>query len=148
MMSTTPPPRRRPNAVVSRRFARQAREDTGPEVHIRKHLHARGLRFRVQHRISGLPRRRIDLAFTRVKLAVLVDGCFWHNCPEHGTVPKSNRDWWLWKFAINEERDRDTDKRLAELGWTVLRLWEHVPPNEAADLIEDAYRELLRLRRQ
>lgn len=143
-MSTTPPPRRRPGAVVSRRFSRQAREGTTPEVRIRQQLHARGLRFRVQHRINGLPRRRVDLAFTRVKLAVLVDGCFWHGCPEHGTTPKSNRDWWLWKFSINEQRDRDTDRRLADLGWTVLRIWEHVQPSEAADRIEETYRELLR----
>ncbi|WEV78609.1 DNA mismatch endonuclease Vsr [Janibacter cremeus] len=143
-MSITPPPRRRPDAVVSRRFSRQAREGTAPEVRIRQHLHARGLRFRIQHRISGLPRRRVDLAFTRVKLAVLVDGCFWHSCPVHGTTPKSNRDWWLWKLSINEQRDRDTDRRLADLGWTVLRLWEHVPPSDAADLIEETYRGLLR----
>nr|WP_284288663.1 hypothetical protein [Angustibacter aerolatus] len=79
-------------------------------------LHARGRRYRVQARIEGLPRRRVDLVFTRWRLVVLVDGCFWHGCPVHGTMPKANREWWTWKLANNARRDADTDARLTEPG--------------------------------
>lgn len=76
------------------------------------------------------------MLFTRWRLAVLVDGCFWHGCPDHGTLPASNREWWTWKLAMNAARDADTDARLADLGWVVVRVWEHVPGNEAADVVE------------
>lgn len=69
---------------------------------------------------------------------VLVDGCFWHSCPEHGTLPRANRDWWVWKLEHNRERDADTDRRLHDLGWAVVRIWEHVPPQLAADTVEHA----------
>lgn len=71
-----------------------------------------------------------------------VDGCFWHGCSEHCVVPKNNRDWWLWKFRVNRERDADTDKRLAELGWTSLRVWEHESPEGGVDRIHAALRDL------
>jgi DNA mismatch endonuclease, patch repair protein len=93
-----------------------------------------GLRFRKDHPVrpdAGRP-IRVDVAFTRHRLAVFVDGCFWHGCLEHQHLPKSNTDYWLPKLARNVERDRETDRRLHEAGWAVLRHWEHVPAAEAA----------------
>lgn len=105
---------------------------------MRKELHRRGLRFRVDYRIDidGLRRRRTDIVFTRQRIAVFVDGCFWHACPEHATSPKANGAWWAAKLAGNVERDRDTDRRLADAGWEVVRIWEHETAPEAADRIE------------
>ena len=88
--------------------------------------------------MEGLPRRRIDIAFPRRRLAVFVDGCFWHGCPEHCVIPKANRDWWQWKFETNARRDADTDQHLKSIGWEVVRIWEHVPPHEGADIVTNA----------
>ena len=85
-------------------------------------------------------RRTVDIAFTRARLAVFVDGCFWHGCPEHGVRPKTNEDWWRWKIQRNQARDEDTTQLLENAGWIVLRLWEHLDPVLAADLVEDAWR--------
>jgi DNA mismatch endonuclease (patch repair protein) len=82
-----------------------------------------------------MPRRKIDIAFTRQKLAVFVDGCFWHACPEHGVMPKANQDWWRWKLQGNVTRDSSTNQQLAESGWRVLRFWEHEAPQEVAAVI-------------
>lgn len=125
---------------VSARMSRQVRTGTGPEVALRRELHRRGRRFRVEFRfdIDGLRRRRADVVFTRPKVAVFVDGCFWHRCPDHATFPKSNGRWWATKLAGNVERDRDTDDRLEEAGWSVVRIWEHEDPATAADLVEAA----------
>lgn len=117
-----------------------ARADTAPELDLRKELHRRGLRYRVQLHVPGNRRRRIDVAFTRAKVAVFVDGCYWHGCPEHGTNPTANNEWWQWKFARNKARDEDTNRHLRELGWTVIRVWEHEDPADAADRIEAAVR--------
>lgn len=117
---------------VSQRYAALARRDTAPELALRRALWHAGLRYRVQYKVPGLPRRKIDIAFTRQKVAVQVDGCFWHGCPEHGTVPGRNTQWWRWKIQRNQDRDRDTDARLAELGWTVIHVWEHEDPAAAA----------------
>jgi DNA mismatch endonuclease (patch repair protein) len=76
--------------------------------------------------------------FTRTKVAVFVDGCFWHGCPEHGTLPKSNADWWATKLARNVERDADTDRLLADAGWTVIRVWEHEDPQDAGNRVRRA----------
>lgn len=84
--------------------------------------------------LHGL-RRRADIVFGPSKVAVYVDGCFWHSCPEHGTTPKSNRRWWVAKLAANVRRDRDTDRQLAEAGWHVVRVWEHESMGHAADRI-------------
>ena len=119
-----------------------ARKDTKPELLLRSALHRRGLRFRVQVKVPGNNRRTIDVAFTRVQLAVYVDGCFWHGCPEHHVRPKANSDWWRWKIERNQARDTDTNRELIEHGWHVLRLWEHVGATEAADLVEKAYNRL------
>lgn len=112
-----------------------ARRDTAPELALRRVLHAMGLRFRLQVHLPGNRRRRIDITFTRAKVAVFVDGCFWHGCPEHGTRPMANREWWDWKIARNQARDRDTDRLLEEAGWISLRVWEHEDPIEAAERI-------------
>jgi DNA mismatch endonuclease (patch repair protein) len=115
---------------------RQGRRDTKPELALRRELWRRGLRYRVDvPPIRGL-RRRADLVFTRSKVAVYVDGCFWHTCPTHATLPKANREWWIAKLAKNVERDRDTDARLVDKGWAVVRVWEHEPVKDAADRVE------------
>jgi DNA mismatch endonuclease, patch repair protein len=121
---------------VSRRMARQARRDTAPEVELRRELHSRGLRFRVSFRPLGDLRSTADIVFTRAKVAVYVDGCFWHSCPEHGTMPATNRAWWCAKLERNKARDRACDQALAAAGWRVVRVWEHESPPEAADRIE------------
>jgi DNA mismatch endonuclease, patch repair protein len=119
--------------AVRARFRQQLREGTRPEMSLRRELHRRGRRFRVQYAVAGLPRRRVDIAFPKQHLAVFVDGCFWHGCPIHFIAPHANREWWLAKIAVNTARDRDTDERLLALGWVPLRLWEHVPSQVAAD---------------
>lgn len=120
------------DAAVSQRYARLPRQDTGPEVALRRRLFAAGLRYWVQYKVPGLPRRRVDIAFTRWRVAVEVDGCFWHGCPQHGSLPNRNGEWWRWKIERNRARDADTDARLAELGWSVVRVWEHEDPADAA----------------
>lgn len=122
--------------TTSIRMSRQRRRDTAAEIALRRILHARGLRYRVDAALPGLPRRRADLVFPRQKLAVFVDGCFWHGCPVHGTAPKSNADWWAAKLARNVERDRETDAHLARAKWHVIRIWEHENPSCAADRVE------------
>lgn len=97
------------------------------------------MRYRVQIKVPGNNRRTIDIAFTRVQLAVYVDGCFWHGCPEHHVRPRANSEWWQWKIERNQARDADTDRELLEAGWDVLRIWEHVPADEAADQVQTYY---------
>lgn len=123
--------------AVSRRMSRQRRRDTEPEVALRRELFRRGYRFRVDLAVVGR-RRRVDIAFTRRKVAVFVDGCFWHSCPVHATIPNSNRDWWVEKLAANVRRDRESDRQLEQLGWIVVRVWEHEPAAMAADRVEAA----------
>jgi DNA mismatch endonuclease (patch repair protein) len=119
---------------------RQARRDTKVELAVRRAVWWRGLRYTVD--VAPLPgsRRRADLVFTKARVAVFVDGCFWHGCPIHATAPKSNAAWWEEKLATNVRRDRDTDARLADAGWLAVRVWEHEDPDEAADRIEGAVR--------
>jgi DNA mismatch endonuclease (patch repair protein) len=121
---------------------RQAREDTAPEMAVRRELFRRGLRYRVHMPIvPGTGRRRVDVVFPRARVAVLVDGCFWHGCPKHGRRPsKANSAYWAEKVEQNVDRDRDTDARLVSAGWTVVRVWEHEDVNEAADRVERAVR--------
>jgi len=113
------------SAQTAHRMSRQARRDTRPEVAIRSLLHRTGQRFRVSHPVPELPRCTIDIAFTRRRVAVFVDGCFWHSCPEHGTSPKTNASRWAAKLESNRARDRRVDSHLTERGWKVLRAWEH-----------------------
>jgi DNA mismatch endonuclease (patch repair protein) len=126
--------------ATSRRMARQRTRDTDPEVALRRILHGRGLRYRLDRPLPGLPRRRADITFGRQRVAVFVDGCFWHACPEHGTWPKRNDEWWATKIRRNVERDRETDAHLQGCGWTVIRVWEHESADEAADRVEGAIR--------
>lgn len=126
--------------LTSARMRAQRRRDTAPEVALRRELHRRGVRFFVDRApLRGL-RRRADLVFPRRRVAVYVDGCFWHSCPQHATSPKNNAQWWADKLAANVVRDRDTDTRLADAGWTVVRIWEHEDPTEAADRVQAALR--------
>jgi len=123
---------------VRARMSSQARRNTTPELALRSALHRRGLRFRVHRRpIPGL-RREADLVFSAVRVAVFVDGCFWHGCPEHATWPKSNAEWWRLKLTANRERDAETDARLADAGWLSLRVWEHESTDEAANRLVSA----------
>jgi DNA mismatch endonuclease (patch repair protein) len=139
-MAASEPDRTRPGGALSAKMSRLARRDTKPEVLLRSELHRRGLRYRVQVKVPGNNRRTIDIAFTRARLAVYVDGCFWHGCPEHHVRPRANSEWWRWKIERNQARDRDTDHQLDASGWTVLRIWEHALITEAADEVEEAYR--------
>lgn len=118
---------------TSARLSRQARKDTAAEIAVRRELHRLGLRYRVEYPVPGMPRRRMDIAFTRAKVAVFVDGCFWHACPEHGTNPANNGAWWAEKLRRNVERDRETDAHLVALGWSVVRVWEHESVAEATE---------------
>jgi DNA mismatch endonuclease (patch repair protein) len=112
----------------------QRQRDTAAEKALRSLLHRRGLRFRVHYRLPGL-RRQADIAFPRARIAVFVDGCFWHGCPDHGTWPKENAVWWREKIEANQRRDADTDARLMEKGWSVIRVWEHERPDAVAPVI-------------
>ena len=123
--------------------------DTVPEVRLRSLLHHAGLRYRVNHSVHIDQSRPvlIDIAFTRYRLAVFVDGCFWHACPSHGTVPKANNSYWSPKLRGNFERDLRTNARLTAAGWHVLRFWEHEDPHFAADQVIRAL-QTLRPRKQ
>ena len=114
------------DANVSKRMSRNPRRDTRPEREIRSQLHARGLRFRVDFpvRLDELTVRP-DVVFTRWRIALFIDGCFWHSCPLHGTTPRRNVDYWLPKLQRNVRRDRQADEALAGTGWRVVRAWEH-----------------------
>jgi DNA mismatch endonuclease, patch repair protein len=119
------------------------RRDTRPELRLRSRLHALGLRFRKDHRLDvGEVRVRPDVVFSRLRVAVFIDGCFWHCCPQHGGQPKSNRAYWLPKLRKNIERDREVDRALAAGGWRVVRIWEHVPTDHAAQIVQAALRDV------
>lgn len=126
-----------PSSKTSSRMARIGQRDTAAELAVRRLLHAAGLRYRVQFPVPERPRRTIDIAFTRLRIAVFVDGCFWHGCPLHATHSKTNADWWRTKLTANHDRDVDTNDALTNAGWQVLRVWEHVPPEVAAEVIQD-----------
>lgn len=109
--------------------------DTAPELAVRKLVHRMGLRYRVNARPLPTLRRTADLVFTRRRVAVFIDGCFWHGCPEHHRAPSANSDYWTAKVARNRARDAATDETLAAAGWTVLRFWAHQPPGEVASVV-------------
>ncbi|MCK9868104.1 very short patch repair endonuclease [Nocardiopsis dassonvillei] len=115
--------------------------DTAPELALRRAVHARGLRYRVAARPIKELRRTADLVFTRARVAVFLDGCFWHGCPKHHTIAVRNGEYWASKVERNRVRDADTDRRLGEAGWTVVRVWEHEDPLDAAGRVETAVAE-------
>lgn len=116
-------------------MSRHPRKDTEPELALRRLLFARGLRYRVHVPVPELRRRTIDIAFTRAKVAVFVDGCFWHGCPQHGSLPRSNQEWWRLKLDSNRRRDEETAAHLASRGWDVLRFWCHEEISAVADAV-------------
>lgn len=128
-----------PTAVdseVSKRMRANRRRDTKPEQALRSALHLRGLRFRKDFPIrAGKRLVKPDIVFTRRRVAVFLDGCFWHACPDHGNTPRRNSSYWVWKLKRNVERDRSVNEALAEAGWGVIRVWEHESPADAAALI-------------
>lgn len=123
---------------ASRRMANVRQKSTGAEVALRCELYRRGLRYRVDFEVLKKPRRVADIAFPGRRIAVFVDGCFWHGCPEHATWPKQNAEFWRQKIEANRLRDADTNSRLLDAGWTVLRFWEHQSPIKAAEVIAQA----------
>jgi DNA mismatch endonuclease (patch repair protein) len=120
---------------TSRRMAKVRQKGTDAETALRRELYQRGLRYRVDYELLKKPRRVADVAFPGLKIAIFVDGCFWHGCPQHGTWPKQNAEFWRQKIEANRLRDADTNSRLLEIGWTVLRFWEHESPIEATEIV-------------
>lgn len=112
--------------------------DTSPELMLRRELHRRGLRYRVHRRPAPHLRTTADIVFGPARVAVFVDGCFWHRCPQHSVMPKQNGEWWRSKLEGNVARDRRDDRVLDEQGWRVIRVWEHEDPEAAADRIARA----------
>ncbi|GGY52017.1 hypothetical protein GCM10010299_67810 [Streptomyces tanashiensis] len=124
--------------AVSARMSRQGSRDTAQELAVRRLLHASGLRYRVNVPVPGMPRRTIDIVFGPAKIAVFLDGCFWHGCPQHATQPKANAEWWRAKLDKNMARDRETTEHLEARGWTVLRFWEHEDERKIARVVTAA----------
>jgi DNA mismatch endonuclease (patch repair protein) len=121
---------------------RTRRSGTRPEMALRRALHRRGLRFVVDRPVpGGNRRRRVDILLRGARVAVFVDGCFWHSCPEHSHLPKTNTNWWRLKLRGIARRDRDTDTQLVAAGWLAVRIWEHEDPVEAAQAIEQLVRD-------
>lgn len=120
--------------------------DTTPELALRRILHAAGLRYRVHRAPLAELRRRADVVFGPARVAVFIDGCYWHGCPDHYVPPKTNPEYWSPKIAGNMARDRDTDSRLIEAGWLVLRFWEHQDTEECAQEVITAVRRRARER--
>ncbi|WP_412521200.1 very short patch repair endonuclease [Actinomadura madurae] len=114
--------------------------DTQPELALRRAVHALGLRYRVSVRPLPDVRRTADLVFTRAKVAVFLDGCFWHGCPDHHTKAATNAAYWADKVEKNRARDRETDALLKAAGWVTVRIWEHEDPREAALKVESIVR--------
>jgi DNA mismatch endonuclease (patch repair protein) len=126
------------SAAVSAAMRGNKRSETKPERAIRSLLHGRGYRFRKDFLIDVERLRvRADVAFTRQRIAVFVDGCFWHRCPEHGNRPRANAEYWSKKLDGNVARDRRVNDALRTMGWTVIRIWEHEAPEDAANAVAE-----------
>lgn len=110
--------------------------DTKPEVAVRRLLHARGLRYRVDTRPIPAVRHTADIVFTKARVAVFIDGCWWHGCPQHHRPPRINSDYWHDKVERNQQRDRRVTVLLEDAGWRVVRAWEHQDPSEVAAQVE------------
>jgi DNA mismatch endonuclease (patch repair protein) len=131
------------NEQVRRRMQAQRTRDTAPELALRRALHAMGLRYRVNQQPLPDLRRKADIVFRGARVAVFVDGCFWHGCPDHGRRAHRVNGWyWPEKIARNQQRDADTDARLEHAGWSVVRVWEHEEPDVAAHRIAHAVRDV------
>ncbi|MBE1499817.1 DNA mismatch endonuclease (patch repair protein) [Amycolatopsis lexingtonensis] len=128
-------------SAVRIRMSKQKSRDTGIEMALRRALHRAGFRYRVHRRPVRGVRREADLVFGPARVAVFVDGCFWHGCPEHATWPKNNAEFWRDKIETNRRRDVDTDTRLHEAGWLAVRIWEHETVDVAAARVIKAVRE-------
>ncbi len=126
------------DAATRLRMSRTLQRDNAREVSLRSALHRQGLRFRLHRRVIEGSKRTVDIVFPRARLAIFLDGCFWHGCPIHASWPKTNADWWRAKIETNRERDRDTDERLTAIGWTVVRIWGHEKLEEAVQRVEAA----------
>lgn len=123
------------------------RVDSRPEVALRSKLHRRGFRFRKDLLVQAAGVRvHVDIAFTRARLAVFLDGCFWHSCPQHGRAPQENESYWVPKLRANRKRDRVVNQALSADEWQVVRVWEHEPVAEAADKIENILRSQSQIR--
>ena len=134
-----------PTPQVRDQMRRARRSDTGPEVALRRILFAEGLRYRTNFApVAGI-RTKADMVFLRTKVAVYVDGCFWHGCPIHATWPKNNAEFWRAKINTNIQRDARVTAALTGAGWTVLRLWEHETSTEMARRVRDAVAERVRV---
>lgn len=123
-------------AAIRARMSSQKSRNTRVEVELRRALHAAGLRYRVHRRPLPTIRREADIVFGPARVAVFVDGCFWHGCPEHATWPKNNSGFWQQKIERNRERDRDTNLKLLEAGWLAIRVWEHEQVDSAAHRVQ------------
>jgi DNA mismatch endonuclease (patch repair protein) len=123
------------SAANQRSMRANRSRDTKPEIALRSLVHAAGLRYRVAAKPLPKMQRTADLLFRPARVAVFVDGCFWHGCPDHFVPPKTNPGYWKTKIGGNTRRDRDTDSRLEEAGWLVLRFWEHQDPAECAETV-------------
>ena len=122
------------SSAALRRMQGQRRRDTKPEMVVRRELHRRGLRYRVQIAVLG-GRRRQDIVFSTARVVVDVRGCFWHGCPIHGTMPKANAEWWQEKISANQDRDIKAERQLEDAGWTTVVAWEHDDAIEVADQV-------------
>jgi DNA mismatch endonuclease, patch repair protein len=124
--------------ATTKRMSNTAHRNNSRERQVRSVLHARGLRFRLHQRLLVSSQRTVDIVFPASRTAVFIDGCFWHGCPQHGTWPKNNGEWWRAKIEANVARDRDTDEKLTLAGWLVVRIWEHESIGAAANRIDAA----------
>lgn len=122
----------------ARNMSRIRSKDTAPELRLRKSLWASGLRYRIHYTLPGKP----DIVFVSARVAVFVDGCFWHRCPLHGVLPKSNADYWRKKLNNNVRRDREVDAKLASMDWKVLRFWEHEVNDDVQAVVADIQKQL------
>lgn len=132
------------SAAVRARMLSTRQRDTPAELRIRRLIHAMGLRYLVDAKPLKDSARRADVVFRGAKVAIFVDGCFWHGCPEHGTWPKTNRQFWRKKILDNKKRDADTNDQLGKRGWLVIRIWEHEDPSPAALRVARTVRERMR----
>jgi DNA mismatch endonuclease (patch repair protein) len=129
-------------------MARVRQRGTDIEIKLRRVLYAQGMRYRLQVPLLSRPRRVADIVFIGPRVAVFVDGCFWHGCPLHATWPKANADFWREKIEVNRARDADTDQRLRALGWEVVRIWEHESSTDAARRVTQVVLTRKRLRQR